>query len=161
LRSEELALTARFNGATWVADQPPTDGSQSYFWDVSCAQADFCFAVGERTNRRSRALTERWDGAQWSIVEPVNPAGNQESELRAFPCRPTTGCVAVGDYHPAFHPSAEQWKGSEGTTIAAPPSAATELSCPSTTLCMATGSATWLWNGTTWTVSDPAGGTAV
>jgi hypothetical protein len=160
-RQEQLALTARFNGTSWVADQPPSGGSQSYFWDVSCAQTDFCFAVGERSNRSSSALTERWNGAQWSIVEPVNPSGKKESELRGVSCSSTTSCVAIGDYQPAFHPFAEQWNGSSWSIIAAPPGLASGLSCPSSTLCVATGSDTWLWNGTTWTVSDPSGGAAV
>jgi hypothetical protein len=60
----------------------------------------------------TRALAERWNGSQWSIIPTIAPNG---SALLAVSCTSGTACTAVG-YQPGRRlfrlPLVERWNGS-------------------------------------------------
>jgi hypothetical protein len=139
------------------------------FWAVSCADANYCMAVGDQTSGAS--LAELWNGSDWT-AQPAASAAN--SELTGVSCVPNGSvCVAVGYVGVYDGLIAEIWNGSTWTIKYPSPdvngTAANyffrSVSCLSETFCEAVGGSPKGtfgegWNGSHWnvqTVPNPAG----
>jgi hypothetical protein len=159
-------LTKRWNGTTWTIVATPTPPGSSHvgLWDISCASASFCLAVGGYVAAGiGRILTERWNGSAWSVVSTPNPPGSTDAGLSAVSCRSATFCTAIGATNAAL--VIERWNGSTWTvtnSIAGNSKDLESISCPTTTSCTAVGRSddgtTFIrqWNGSTWsTVPSP------
>jgi hypothetical protein len=87
----EFTLAERWNGRRWaVMAMPRVRGELD---GVSCIAANDCVAVGQRTSA-SASLIERWNGADWSLSPPAEPAGGRP--LAAVSCTSAQACMAVG-----------------------------------------------------------------
>lgn len=92
-------------------------GLDDQFWAVSCANANYCMAVGDQTNGAS--LAEIWNGEEW-IAQPAASAPN--SELTGVSCVPDiSACVAVGFVGVYDGLIAEVWNGTAWTIDYPPP----------------------------------------
>ncbi len=159
-------------GSGWESMELP-GVAQADLRDVSCAGDEECTAVGSQ-GTSSTALAERWDGTQWSTQTTPNPNGSWSVALSGVSCASGGLCVAVGRFangsSPA-NPLIEKWNGSSWT-IQTPsmPSGAKQawledVSCPSTTACVAVGGfedssgvrhgLIERWNGTSWASQTP------
>lgn len=177
-------LIEHWNGTAWsLQTSPVTGGSLS---DVSCPSPMSCFAVGARSNGTT-PLIEGWNGTSWSVL-PTPPAITtyKNNFYNSIACLSNTACTAVGvdETQPPVQggpvdglPIVARWNGSSWSVgeSAAPSGKQSELetvSCPTTTMCMATG-VSWLtrsdgsiydqarlvelWNGHAWVItSTPA-----
>lgn len=134
---------------------------------AACPADDNCFVVG--------AGIYHWDGTHWSaqLADPI-PVGNRQliPLLNAIFCWSGTACVAVGEVlaqHPQrFVDVTETWNGTVWTHGFMAPDkwrypAFHDISCPSTTRCVAVGYGTngsdlfggrtpviQVWNGSSW-----------
>jgi hypothetical protein len=140
---------------------------------VSCLSAGFCMAVGYHyTAFHYLALAELWNGSTWSSMTVLDP-DQLGANLFSVSCTSSTFCVAVGDYQDSMFgtlPLAEEWNGSQWSTIA--PTVArsgavyfdmlTGVSCTSTNFCVAVGMQSdhgetplaEVWDGARWSVMD-------
>ena len=155
-------LAEAWNGRAWSVVNQDADLPA-----VSCVNASDCLAVGSYLGRSvSLTLAEFWNGVRWAIVATPNPAGTKGSYLNAITCLSTGRCLAVGYY---FNRSlvqrtlVESWNGSRWSIVPSPnpsrpgDSAFDAISCATTSVCMAVGSAGGLtlaeaWNGSSWSV---------
>jgi hypothetical protein len=144
-------------------------GLDDQFLAVSCANANYCMAVGDQTSGAS--LAELWNGKDWT-AEPGASASN--SELTGVSCL-TDGsvCVAVGYVGVYDGLIAEIWNGSAWTIeYPAPDVKGTasnynfrSVSCLSVSFCEAVGGGpdgtlAEEWNGSKWsrqTTDNPKG----
>ena len=156
-----------------IVTSPYPSGS---FWSVlngvSCSSRTACVAVGyslDLSNNQS-LLAEGWNGVQWTILTPPEPAGATQSSFAGVSCAPASGCVAVGAATIAgtdVQSLAEGWDGSQWTIEPTPTVTAPELnavSCPAAGECQAVGSydtsgdtgdpLAEAWNGTAWSVES-------
>lgn len=144
---------------------------------VWCQTGGGCMAAGYRQTRSTAyTLTERWDGASWSVVPSPNPASGTYAGFTDMTCANSRACFAGGSY---FDPNAvtliEHWN---GTTWSITPSANPAgsvynyiygLGCATASSCFAVGETdttsrynllTERWNGSAWSivpVPEPAG----
>ncbi|HET7054137.1 MAG TPA: S8 family serine peptidase, partial [Solirubrobacterales bacterium] len=153
---------------------------------VSCASKTFCAAVGwtgawtSGQSSTTIGYIQHWNGSEW-LSDSVSLPSAEDSWLYAVSCTSATFCMASGEKFtvgPGYVPFAERWSGSEWTSEAMPaPNDAfkingeywsieiNEISCASSTFCMAVGSyfteagETWTkktltesWNGSEWQV---------
>ncbi len=139
---------------------PP--GAGNIFEAVSCTSASFCVATGE-TGATSGTLIEQFSGIFWTpVTTPPEPGG---AVLPGVSCVGQSFCAAVGAVDDSI--LIEQWNGAAWLTVSAPepPSATASqffaVSCPSSTDCIAVGSAqsgsttvplVEQWNGSSWTI---------
>jgi hypothetical protein len=153
--------------STWsVAPSPNPPAPPRVGWSgVACPTTSTCLAVGQ--NGYINLLAQRWNGSAWSLVPIQTPAAST-SQLEDLACSSASSCFAVGAItSPQKVPLMERWNGTSWSRVTAPkPSTATvawltDVSCPSTTFCLATGSDrssgterpySARWNGTSWTV---------
>ncbi len=140
---------------------------------VSCSSASVCISVGKFTDTTGKgtAIAELWNSGAWSSHPPKRPAGAADTALLSAACSSASNCTAVGSYLKSSYVRAslaERWDGTAWTIEPTPkPSGATAssltaVSCPSTTSCLAIGSANGSsigdvviaerWDGTSWTV---------
>jgi hypothetical protein len=111
------AVAEHWDGHAWSLTSLPLTARQpdSIMWATSCANRNFCFAVGSYTTSVSdddtKALIFLWNGSSWSLVGA--PDEGDSSELFGVSCSSTTSCLAVGDYTKSFigHPLTERWNG--------------------------------------------------
>jgi hypothetical protein len=172
-----LPLVERWNGTRWSI-QRTTNPSQangdrvSYLGGVSCASTTTCTAVGHSGNSAGTsgaALTERWNGAGWTIQRTPHPADATASFLSAVSCVSPSSCTAVGfTNRPSGVTLAERWNGVDWAIQRTPTPAAAAavqlvgVSCASAMTCTAVGYFTIItgidvmlaerWNGTGWTI---------
>ncbi len=167
-------LSGEAEGAPTTAtpNQPISESLNS----VSCTSTTNCMAVGYQSNvigpGPQTTLTEKWNGASWSVAPSPNP-GNNVNVLNGVSCTTSTNCVAVGYY---FNSSAsqtitqtliEQWNGTSWSVTPSPDqgsggNALFSVFCTSSTNCVAVGqyyiasgdSQTLIetWNGTGWSI---------
>ncbi len=140
---------------------------------VSCSSAGACMAVGDHlsvSGGLGGTLTERWNGADWSVVPSPSPRHfpHAGAELDGVSCVSASDCLAVGwhlfsNSSPRRLPLADRWNGTAWSQVNAPlPSGSfstslAAVSCTSATNCWADGvsdSATLTehWNGTRWSI---------
>ncbi len=75
-------------------------GSYPFVYDVSCASADSCAAVGSSgapvAGPVNSSFAELWNGAVWSVVSVPGPKGFGTG-VYGVSCGSATSCVAVGE----------------------------------------------------------------
>ncbi len=169
-----LAEVWEGEGGSWwegseLAPKTPEGGTSLTLEGVSCTAATTCTAVGSYLiGGKSLPLIERLSGFSWSIQTPAT--ANQAS-LSDVSCASSSHCVSVGgQLEGATGTSlAERWDGTKWSTLSVPsPAGATgselqEVSCSSTSACLALGTYTAsgsekpfaaAWNGSTWTLTS-------
>jgi len=167
--SNELTLVEQWNGTSWSIVPSPNQplAIDSALVGVTCTSTTNCFAVGSYdTQLVTSTLTERWDGAKWSIVSSPNPKGSPDSQLSGVTCTSATNCFAVGVGHSTL---IERWNGTIwGIVTSANPTGATGasltgVSCPSASRCVAVGTIfrqtvlqrlVETWNGAGWSLTS-------
>ena len=139
---------ARKNGYEWSLQPVPLpSGSQGELAAVSCVASDLCTAVG--SYGQTTALSESWNGSEWTAHEAAFPTGAKASYLAGVSCTSAISCTAVGTYKNGSGQEAalaESWNGSHWTTqtLAKLPaetlaSHLNSISCASAALCVAVG----------------------
>ncbi len=158
----ELPLLEHWDGTSWSI-QPvpdPTGVLGARLFDVSCAAANACTAVGEAFTLTSEmAFSEQWDGTSW-MLESTPADGRLGTALGSVSCPAAGACTAVGallnNENGTLKTLAEFWNGSSWTiepSISQPGNTSSALygvSCTGST-CMAVGD----WNGNTSDSSGP------
>jgi hypothetical protein len=109
-------LFETWNGRSWsIMNAPnPEDTGRAGFTGIACPSEDSCFASGYyETDDGNRAVIERWNGTQWSIVPVPVPSGSHFSGLGAVSCPTRTACYAVGGgmTHGSSYALVEYWNG--------------------------------------------------
>lgn len=152
-------LAARSSGGPWTLEAIPAanaPGSMtSILVSVSCSSATGCGAVGDRSTAAGghTPFVERFNAAGWAIQStPPEP----EAALGGVSCPASDACTAVGlgAARRRTLPLIERWN---GTAWAVEPGAALPrgrvngglgaVSCPSPTICVAVGFATYTAGG--------------
>jgi hypothetical protein len=142
-------LIEQWNGRQWRVQHAPLPKyvNQGQLFDVSCAIADACVAVGDVTGGGGTfPLAERWNGAAWSplnVPRPFSLGSFDEATLVGVICFSRRACLAVGADDDANVPLAERWNGRrwwvQRTPGAGDASFLSAVSCTSTTACTAVG----------------------
>ena len=157
---------------TATPNQPISESLNS----VSCTSTTNCIAVGYQSNTvgpgPQTTLTEKWNGASWSVAPSPNP-GNNVNVLNSVSCATSTNCVAVGYYYNGstgpflIQTLIEKWNGISWSVAPSPDQGSGDnflfsVFCTSSTNCVAVGeyyiasgdSQTLIetWNGTGWSI---------
>jgi hypothetical protein len=153
----------------WSIEPAPVLAAEPWFWgglsEVACSSRIACTAVGF-------AGAAQWNGRTWSISAgaPALDGPPPSTALAPFfysvSCSSATACVAVrGSDGPGDSTFAEGWNGSGWSVIGRDARGPfTDVSCPSSQMCMAVGSyldeissatsetlaVAHVWTGTTW-----------
>lgn len=176
-QSDYRSMAQRWNGTAWSMQPNPVGTSRSGLDGVACPSTTSCFAVGSYLPPGATAarltLSERWNGATWSIVATPNPAGSSDSQLLDVDCLSTTSCFAVGTatIGGVQQTLMERWDGTAWTLVPSPNlggasrNTLTDIDCTTVTSCVAVGSTTTgslmqmfieQWDGTAWTIAPGA-----
>ncbi|HSE67061.1 MAG TPA: S8 family serine peptidase, partial [Gemmatimonadales bacterium] len=153
------------------------------FNDVSCASSVECVGIGLAG---TSPFAERWNGSEWSSMSVPTPTGTNV-KFEGISCISPSSCRAVGvsNVKSVRTPFVEVWDGSSWTLSTMPvpgglapkgPLRLTDVSCVTSTFCLAVGSyATAVtgsgvvteektlvesWNGVEWAIAsspNPAG----
>lgn len=137
-------LAEHWDGRSWSPEPLPVPAGAigAQLSHVSCTSPRACVAVGFYTNSRgqysSGALTERWNGVNWSGHSTPG-----ELELTSVSCTSSSACTAVGDSQSAtgaYSAVVERWDGS-GWTLSRLPGGPglSAVSCSSSVTCTALG----------------------
>jgi len=133
---------AVWNGHAWRQVPSPDPGSlNNILYGVSCVSRSSCLAVGTFGANSFHLLTERWDGHAWKVVSVS--AVDRAAAALAVSCVATNACFAVGDANDG--PVALRWDGHTWSSSKMPTrglsrdNLLTDLSCLSTTTCVAVG----------------------
>lgn len=150
----------------------------SVLGDAWCQAGGGCMAAGyTQTRSTAYTLTERWDGAGWTVVPSPNPRGGTYSGFTDLTCVNSHDCFAGGHYyHPGSRTLIEHWNGAAWSiTRSANPAGSPYnyiygLGCAAASGCFAVGEAstnslgyyplTERWNGSAWSTvpaPEPAG----
>ncbi len=179
--SKESTLAASWNGTEWTAQTPLNAEGKAFNFlaAVSCSSATACTAVG---NSRPQwggtanmvSLAERWNGSNWSLQSPLNPAQQPESRLEDVSCPSSTMCLAVGNDLYRGLGFTEYWNGSEWKLNSTLNGSIKAVSCPTVTWCMTVARSegkgwqmSWgelfggNWNAETKSLPTPAGATSI
>ena len=189
---KNVTLAEHWNGTEWTIQTTPNPSGkeEAFLEDVSCSSSTACIAVGlsqDSGNSQGAALSERWNGTEWSIQAMPNPEAEHPleetvvTEIRGMSCSSSTACTAVGWFHESakgYKTLAERWNGTEWSVQTTPnPSEAKDpwlgaVSCTSSTACTAVGdyynsagsnvTLAEHWNGTEWSIQatpNPSGAT--
>ncbi|HEY1650905.1 MAG TPA: hypothetical protein VGG09_03400, partial [Acidimicrobiales bacterium] len=172
-----LTAPAQVSASSW-ATMPTTAAATPTNTDtgVSCVSSVFCMAVGNGYYQSTPATTaESWNGSTWSPLTMPTVANSTGGVVLAGVSCVTTGfCMAAGyAYYSSgntYTSLVEQWNGTawsvtQGTVAPSSDNYLYDVSCLSTTFCMAIGgtdTAPYVeqWNGSTWTpttLSIPGG----
>ncbi len=94
-------LSETLTAGKWVAQSvpSPSQGSNVFANEVSCASATSCLFVGDHfagPHSQAANLAEAWNGTAWRIVTATGPAGKSFSVLTDVACPTTTLCLAIG-----------------------------------------------------------------
>ena len=129
---------------SWRVVPSPDRLANDELFGVTCLSVRSCTAVG---SGGGKTLVEGWNGTAWSIVPSRNRSGF--GELLGVSCISASACTAVGwSQSPASGAQprtlAETWNGTAWSIV---PGLITRgfatslygVSCPSATMCMATG----------------------
>lgn len=143
-------LSLAWNGTSWsVTTTPvPSEATSSQLSSIVCTSTTACRAVGSYVSGGvTKTQSMAWNGTTWSVTTTPNPSGASSSQLAAISCTSTTFCRAVGSFVESGTTKTlvEAWNGTAWSVATTPnPSGAkesklTDVSCPSTTVCMAIG----------------------
>ena len=175
--SDTQTLAENWNGTAWsIVASPNTSPTHDNDLEaVSCVTTSFCTAIGYAdSGTTNQALAEQWNGTAWSMVTIPSTSATLDNELFGVTCVTTSFCMAVGyaDNGTAEQALAEQWNGTDWSTVTIPSTSANrtnelyDVSCATASFCMAVGYAdngtanqvvAEQWNGTAWSmVSIPS-----
>jgi hypothetical protein len=169
---------ATWTGSSWSAQTDPAAAlDQPVLRQVSCASSSFCMAVGQSYDTTAFApitLTERWNGAAWSLVDSPNGILS-DNTLHSVSCPAVSFCLAVGTSSTpgtaVTSTLAEAWNGASWSVVSNPLTGADlnlmEVSCASPSFCLSVGfgpgggpfglvADQLLWGGSAWSVPDIA-----
>jgi len=92
-------LTERWDGHSWtaVSSANTTPLMQNIFYDVACASAHNCWAVGIYQSAATQTLTEHWDGTSWTIALSQNTSSAENNYLFGATCTSGAVCWSVGN----------------------------------------------------------------
>jgi hypothetical protein len=114
-------LAEHYDGTTWsIVRTPKTGPEASYLYGIATLPNGTAWATGTYTQapgHQGRALTEHWNGHQWTIVPAANP-GAAEDMLYGATAASRGQVWAVGTYGDTagyFHPLIEGWTGRRWT----------------------------------------------
>lgn len=126
-----LTLAERWNGTSWLLLHPiSARAPMSVLYDVSCATARACMAVGVSQWTRQFPLAESWRNGRWQLVNGPRVAGGS---LTGVSCQFQLWCMAVGAV--GIRPLTEAWFGKDWQVTQAPKArghmagALSQLSC--------------------------------
>jgi hypothetical protein len=132
-----LTLFDRWGGPAWwtTPTGAPDAPKGAHLFGVSCANADWCMAVGQYINATGRlqAFEEYWDGAVWKLLPDLaEPPGGIGTALYSVSCPAVNSCMAVGSFGRTDNhllPMAVRWNGSSWIrqTLALPSARIAEL----------------------------------
>jgi hypothetical protein len=162
-------LAESWNGARWqiIQSRNPNGVRSAFLNAVSCRLSVGCIAVGGSAGRSGggHAIAERWAHGRWGVLRVRWPAGAVATELNGISCD-SSSCMAVGMYAVASGrvlTLAERWTGKSWELLKsanawAPLSDLQDVSCNSSSLCMAVGFSDWtkerpmaeLWTNGRW-----------
>jgi hypothetical protein len=145
------AAVASPSKASWsiLSTPNPPGAKHAVLWDVACATATDCMAVGSYdVASRTSTLAQHWDGATWRALDTPNPPHSQGALLTGVWCAPTGACIAVGFWNKPnadYVPFAESWDGAAWSIrkLPAPPGSSGavlfQLACKDAQACTAVG----------------------
>ncbi len=162
-------LAEHWNGTRWriIQSRNPATAGSAFLNGVSCRGSVGCMAVGGYSGRsgEGHALAEQWANGRWRILRLHWPAGARSTELDGLSCVGRF-CMAVGMYANASGQVlslAERWTGASWQLLhsanpGVPISVLQDVSCHTTSLCMAIGFTDWsrerplaeLWMNGSW-----------
>jgi hypothetical protein len=177
-----MAIPASASAASWSSQSMPNpklSGLPAGNNDISCSSKTACMAVGEWSSGPGETwpYAARWNGTKWTLGEVPLP---EESELpfglKGVSCPTANFCVTGGvtSIGGAYIPHAIVWNGTKWTAEAMQGLPAetveaniSEISCPSTSVCVAVGehrdfigesvesnSLMEIWNGSEWSLEE-------
>jgi hypothetical protein len=169
--TKTATLIERWDGSSWTVIASPNANTteNNVLYDISCATASDCWAVGSHgIDDSTRAtLTEHWDGNAWTIVASPSSVLGGENVLASVTCLSPSSCWAVGYSNNGivYQTLIEQWNGTAWAIVLSPNPVATvdnylaSVTCTSASACWAVGysdngqvneSLFLVWNGTVW-----------
>ena len=173
-RTNSVTLAEAWNGREWSIQRSANPGTQNEFSSIVCVTASDCKAAGTTTKEGvTVGLIERLNAGSWEVSFHVLP----RDDPRAISCATSSACMAVGyalnvgartanTYTARYDGRA--WRLEPLFPLGEAERAVTDISCPTTTFCMAIGYrnsiplSTWVrtWNGSSWrtqTIVRPGG----
>jgi hypothetical protein len=141
--SPQTSLIERWNGTSWSMVASPEVGEAARLFDVTCASASVCFAVGQQDDSddlRGHPLILEWFGASWEPVLPPTPGGN-EGVLTGVSCASRSRCWAVGAQYPGVNDATlvERWDGKSWSVVDSPNAGGASSSTLVTVTCTSNG----------------------
>jgi len=191
-----LGALLHWTGKQWTEIPAPmpsdktTNRQRASVTSISCPSATRCLAGGYYDSLTGNpALLLSWSGKNWTAAKaplPANAFANPDAIVSGMACPSVTSCFAVGQYSGRTSGGVNdefglllRWSGGTWTAATAPAPAGSSqvtlsgVSCPSATLCFATGAygnggaqtqpLILRWSGGKWAVvkvSLPAGASA-
>lgn len=136
---------AEWDGAKWSLGPNLGPGELT---SVSCADPGFCMAAGDAAGV---TLLKEWDGTVWRSVGSPNTS----SDSQDLSCTSPTFCMAIGwASRTEGLPWSEEWNGVGWRSLAAAKfPVMIQVSCASSTFCIAGGAEKW--DGNEWSSLDP------
>jgi hypothetical protein len=152
-------LAEVWDGTSWKVTSAPAAGAEPYLSSVSCLTADDCVTAGSYIvsggSDASAALAEQWNGASW---KRILHSSTHNTGLNSISCPSARLCFAGGSLLSGL----EQWNGSTWKLVGRGVVSSRDISCTSTTNCLAIGCSwastclnlgpqnSFAWNGTRW-----------
>ena len=158
--SNAVGVIEKWDGSAWsIVPNPHASGVNVWLSSVSCPSASSCFAVGQDST--DGGFIDSWNGASWTMA-----FSQQSVSLSAVSCSTPTTCVTVGAGSSNSLYSVVLGSGTWVAESVPDPGGdgfLNDVSCASSTFCMAVGSvqvagigwATSLtedWDGESWVV---------
>jgi hypothetical protein len=154
LGTQYVGVIEHYNGVSWLSSSFPSPPG-AVFNGVACSSSTDCMAVGTRqtSSNTAHVLIDHWDGKSWSDFSAPSPTGSMWSVMDSVTCLSATDCLALGDYDKTAKGSGyffgERFNGTSWAVFAvANPTefnmgddSNLDLSCASSSACLATGSA--------------------
>lgn len=169
------SLYYNYDGSSWSAvSSPDGENNDTRIYGISCVSSSDCWSVGTETTRiddtnYTYPVVETWNGSEWSIGTAAVEEADETNELYSVSCISSSDCWTMGIYDDGsddapYQPFAEQWNGTDWSTVSVPTTDdsgdSTTVSCVSSSDCWGTyGITLEEWNGTDWsspgTVTTP------
>lgn len=143
-------LVQEWSGGKWlvVTAPAPAEATSSSLSAIACTSSTSCRAVGSYVSGGvTKTLSLSWNGTAWSVTATPNPGGATFSQLSGIACLSSSSCRAIGSYVESGTTKtlALTWNGTSWSITTTPnPTGAkesklTDISCASTTFCIAVG----------------------
>jgi hypothetical protein len=95
----QVSFAVRWNGTAWThhTTPNPTGSSNTVLQNISCADQNWCVAVGDWLNSGTwQPMAQSWNGSSWSLDSAPSPTGATFGLLEGVACR--ISCMAIGWY---------------------------------------------------------------